>query len=71
MINSMINEGPYIETSQLICSANQWTGLYTIEISTMKEVIFFAEIGNGYKRSTIFAKRSVEDVWQGLELILC
>ena len=31
--------GPYrIETSSLICSANQWTGLYMIGISITKEL---------------------------------
>ena len=34
--------GPnHIETSQLICSANQWTGFYMIETSVMKELIPF------------------------------
>ena len=34
--------GPYrIETSTLICRANQWTGFYTIGTSVMKE--FFNE----------------------------
>ena len=27
-----------IETSSLICSANQWTGVYMIETSVMKEL---------------------------------
>ena len=32
-------EGPYhIETSQLICSANQWTGFYMIATSIIKEL---------------------------------
>ena len=35
------DEGPYhIETSPVICSANQWTGVYMIEISVMKELIY-------------------------------
>ena len=33
---------PYhIETSPLICSANQWTGFYMITASVMKELIHF------------------------------
>ena len=32
--------GPYhIETSQLICSANQWTGFYMTGTSVTKELI--------------------------------
>ena len=31
--------GPYhIETSPLICSANQWAGFYMLETSVMKEL---------------------------------
>ena len=34
-----IYEGRHnIETSQLICSANQWTGFYMITVSVMKEL---------------------------------
>ena len=34
-------EGLYhIETSPLICKSNQWTGLYMIGISVMKEFMF-------------------------------
>ena len=34
------DEGPYhTETSPLICSANQWTGLYMTWTSTMKRLI--------------------------------
>ena len=33
------NAGPYhIETSPLICIANQWTGFYMIGASVMKEL---------------------------------
>ena len=33
-------EGPYyIETSPLICSANQWTSFYMTETSAMKELL--------------------------------
>ena len=33
--------GPYhIETSPLICRANQWTGFYMIGTSTIKELIY-------------------------------
>ena len=31
----------HIETSLLICRANQWTGFYMIGASVMKELIFF------------------------------
>ena len=31
----------YIETSPLICSANQWTGFYMITASVMKELMQF------------------------------
>ena len=32
------DEGPYhIETSQLICSANQWTGSYMIGTAVIQE----------------------------------
>ena len=35
-------KGPYhIETSTLICRANQWTGSYLIGTSVMKELIIF------------------------------
>ena len=30
-----------METSSLICSANQWTGFYMIETSVMKELMYF------------------------------
>ena len=31
--------GPYhIETSHLVCSANQWTGFYMVQTSVMKEL---------------------------------
>ena len=30
--------GHYIETSPLICCANQWTGFYMITASVMKEL---------------------------------
>ena len=34
--------GPYhIETSPLICTANQWTGLYMVGTSVMKELNVF------------------------------
>ena len=32
----------YIETSPLICSANQWTGSYIIGTSVMEELIKFS-----------------------------
>ena len=35
-----LDRGPYhIETSPLICKANQWTGFYMIRTSVMKELI--------------------------------
>ena len=35
-------EGYYhIETSPLICSANQYTGFYMVEISVMKELVVY------------------------------
>ena len=38
-LNSFHDGGRYhIETSPLICSANQWTGFYTIMASVMKEL---------------------------------
>ena len=37
--NSFMTEvGYHIETSPLICSANQWTGFYMITASVMKEL---------------------------------
>ena len=33
----------HIETSSLICSANQWTGLYMITASAVKELTIFAK----------------------------
>ena len=34
--------GPYhIETSPLICSANQWTGVYMIGTSLMQKLLLF------------------------------
>ena len=39
LFNSHVG-GPYdIETSSLICSANQWTGLYMIETAGLEELI--------------------------------
>ena len=39
LLNSFMMEAPYhIETSPLICSANQWTGFYMIGPSVMKEL---------------------------------
>ena len=38
--HSSLDEGPhYIETSSLICIANQSTGLYMVGTSVMKELI--------------------------------
>ena len=38
------NKGPYhIETSPMICSANQWTGFYVIETSGVKKLIVILE----------------------------
>ena len=34
----------HIETSPLICSANQWTGFYMITVSIIKELKVFNEI---------------------------
>ena len=34
----------YIEPSPLICRANQWTGLYMIGASVMKELMIIAII---------------------------
>ena len=40
IIKLFYDGGPYyIETSPLICRANQWTGVYMIVISDMKERI--------------------------------
>ena len=39
LFNSFMTRGRYhIETSPLICSANQWTGFYMITASVMKEL---------------------------------
>ena len=41
--------GPYhIETSPLICGANQWTGFYMIGIPVMKELIFCSSYSELY-----------------------
>ena len=33
-----------VQTSPLICSANQWTGFYMITVSVMKELITFLQL---------------------------
>ena len=39
LLFNFLNGGPYyIETSLLICSANQWTGFYMIGTSVIKEL---------------------------------
>ena len=63
-----MTEDPIIETSPLICSANQWAGFYIIETSVMKELITISPVliqqailvsgplcnasGNAFKRSS-------------------
>ena len=43
LINSFMMGGRYhIETSPLICRANQWTGFYMITVSVMKELTHFS-----------------------------
>ena len=43
------DESPcHIETSPLICSANQWTGFYMIENSAMKELTHFIPLVSFY-----------------------
>ena len=38
-LNSLMTGGPYhIETSLLICKANQWTGFYMTTTSVVKEL---------------------------------
>ena len=40
LFNSFMTDVPYhIETSPLICRANQWTGFYMIKVFVMKELI--------------------------------
>ena len=51
MINSFMTEVP-IETSPLICKANQCAGFYVIGTSVMRQL-------------TIFIKSSIVNVWQG------
>ena len=34
----------HIETSLLICYANQWTGFYMIEISIMNELVVYSKL---------------------------
>ena len=36
MLNSFMTYSYHVETSALICSANQWTGFYIIGTSLMK-----------------------------------
>ena len=39
-LNSLMTGGPYhIETSLLICKANQWTGFYTTVTSVIKKLM--------------------------------
>ena len=38
LLNSFMEGHYHIETSPLICSANQWTGFYMITASVMKEL---------------------------------
>ena len=38
LYNSFMTQVPVIETSPVICSANQWTGFYMIVNSVMKEL---------------------------------
>ena len=38
LYNSCMTQVPVIETSPVICSANQWTGFYMIGNSVMKEL---------------------------------
>ena len=40
LLNSFFHDGGryHIETSPLICSANQWTGFYMITVPVMKEL---------------------------------
>ena len=41
-VNKDYDGGPYhMETSPLICSANQWTGFYIVGTSVMKELKIF------------------------------
>ena len=41
-VNSFKTEAVYhIETSSLICKANQWTGFYMITVAVLKELMNF------------------------------
>ena len=39
-MNELLHDGSphYIETSPLICKANQWSGFYMVRASVMKEL---------------------------------
>ena len=55
--------GPYeIETSQLICSANQWTSQRRIRAAAASMMERFVIIVNGFQPLTIITKRSILDV---------
>ena len=46
--------GPYhIETSSLICRANQWTGFYMIRASVMKQLMEINKSVNDIYQNTV------------------
>ena len=46
--------GPYhIETSSLICRANQWTGFYMIRASVMKQLMEINKAVNDIYQNTV------------------
>ena len=53
IINSFMAEVPpyHIETSPLICSANEWTGFYMIRTSVMKELTLSFQNDNNKKET--------------------
>ena len=57
----------HIETSPLICRANQRTGFYLIETSAMKEFSrkYLNEFVLQKYQPLFFQKRSIVDFWQG------
>ena len=49
----------HIETSPLICSANQWTGFYMIWTSVVKELIILSFFGHTTHITTCKARKMV------------